>query len=150
MANRKSMTDAWTLNPEKIAFIHGGAKGANESGSEPVATKVVEVPTALEETSRPVSESAPAPALRRGRKPKTASQRVEPSADFSVHPSFEGYQAVWVPLTTRLSPATAEGLRRAALELRLQRRKPHTQQEIVEAAIRHWLKTNGFGQAAER
>ena len=149
MANRKSMTDALTLNPEKLAFIHGGGKAASESASEPVGTKDVGALATLGETS-PDSESVPAPAVRRGRKPKTASQRVEPSADVSNHPSFEGYQAIWVPLTTRLSPATAESLRRAALELRLQRRKPHTQQEIVEAAIRHWLKTNGFGQAAER
>ena len=149
MANRKSMNDALTLSPDKLAFIHGG-KAANESGNEPVLAKVVEVPATSGEAGHPEPESPPVPAVRRGRKPRTASQEVELSRDFSDQPSFEGYQPIWVPLTTRLSPATAEGLRRAALELRLQRRKPHTQQEIVEAAIRHWLKTNGFGQAAER
>jgi hypothetical protein len=51
---------------------------------------------------------------------------------------------ILVSLTTRLSPATAEALRRAALEQRLRRRRPHTQQEIVEAAVRHWLTANGF------
>lgn len=148
MANRKSMNDALTLSPDKLAFIHGGGKPANESVSEPVLTKIAEVLATPDETRQPEPELPPVPAARRGRKPRTASQEVEPSADFNDRLSFEGYQAIWVPLTTRLSPATAEALRRAALELRLQRRKPHTQQEIVESAIRHWLRTNGFGQAA--
>ena len=60
---------------------------------------------------------------------------------------MDGYIPILVSMTTRLSPATAEALRRAALELRLKRRKLHTQQEIVEAAVRHWLNVNGFGQA---
>jgi hypothetical protein len=150
MVNRKSMNDALTLNPEKLAFIHDGGKATNQIRSELVLTKAIELPTASEETTQSRPESPSVPTARRGRKPRTASQGVESSADYSEHSSFERYQSIWVPLTTRLSPATAEGLRRAALELRLQRRKPHTQQEIVESAIRHWLKTNGFGLSAER
>jgi hypothetical protein len=142
------MDDALKLDPEKLAFIHGGKQAMNESGREPVKAKAPEVPETLPETTQPEPESPPVPTVRRGRKPKSASLTLEPSHDFIDMSSFEGYPAIWVPLTTRLTPATAEALRRAALELRLQRRKPHTQQEIVEAAVRHWLKTNGFGQSA--
>jgi hypothetical protein len=34
------------------------------------------------------------------------------------------------------------------LEQKLARRRPHTQQEIVEAAVLHWLGANGFLGAA--
>jgi hypothetical protein len=59
--------------------------------------------------------------------------------------SFSGsLPPLLVSLTTRLSPATAEALRRAVLEQKLQRQRPQTQQEIVEAAVRGWLTANGF------
>lgn len=49
-----------------------------------------------------------------------------------------------VPLTTRITQATAEALRRAYLEQKLAGRSPDTQQDIVEAAIREWLAENAF------
>src|SRR5438105_4634542 len=113
MANRRSMNDALTLDPEKLAFIHGGKQAMNESGREPVKANAPDVPDILPETIQPVPKPPPVPTVRRGRKPKAATQGFEPSPDFSDMPFHEGYSAIWVPLTTRLTPATAEALRRA-------------------------------------
>jgi hypothetical protein len=146
MANRKSMNDAITLNPEKLAFIHGKEKAIPEPSRDQVKTNAPAAPPAAGVEAK--VEEPSVPVVRRGRKPKASSQISEPLADLGDLHSKEGYQAIWVPLTTRLTPATAEALRRTALELRLKRRRPQTQQEIVEAAVRHWLKANGFGQAA--
>jgi hypothetical protein len=148
MANRKSMNDAMTLNPEKLAFIHGRDKASREPRKEQVKTNAPEIPELAATGAEPKVEEPSAPVVRRGRKPKAASRDLELSSEFNEPDSEDAYQAIWVPLTTRLSPATSEALRRTALELRLKRRRPQTQQEIVEAALRHWLKANGFGQAA--
>mgnify|MGYP001817082678 CR=1 FL=1 len=51
---------------------------------------------------------------------------------------------ILVPVTTRLSLTTADALRRACLEQKLQRKSPSTQQEIVDAALRAWLVDNGY------
>lgn len=49
-----------------------------------------------------------------------------------------------VPLTTRLSRATANALKRAHLERKLQGQPLNTQQEIVEVAVTHWLRSHGY------
>ena len=49
-----------------------------------------------------------------------------------------------VPLTTRIGQQTADALRRAYLQQKLNRRLPDTQQEIVEAALRQWLSEHGL------
>jgi hypothetical protein len=146
MANRRSMSDAMALNSDKLAFIHSSGKANAEAGRAPSTAQAV--PAMPAETVRPEPASPGVPTVRRGRKPKAPTQTLEPSPAFNETISYEGYPPILVSLTTRLSPPTAEALRRAALELRIQRRRPHTQQEIVEAAVRQWLKTNGFGQAA--
>jgi hypothetical protein len=141
MSERRSMGDALALDPDKLAFIHADKTGA-ESGRMPEKVQVADRTPAK---TRPASEeTAPSHVRirRRGRKPKVA--QPEPPLD-TIGGAYSGdLPPLLVSLTTRLSPATAEALRRAALEQRLHRRRPHTQQEIVEAAVRHWLKTNGF------
>ena len=143
MGERRSMGDALALDADKIAFIHSDQSEAEQSREkEPVAkgnelvTKATKVPPANLGMQR-----------RRGRPRKPAEPQALASAEAPIGVFESEIRPLLVPLTTRLSPATAEALRRASLELRLERRKAHTQQEIVEAAVRHWLFTNGFLRA---
>jgi hypothetical protein len=144
MAKRRSMAEAF--DDQKLAFIHGNA--ARESGRGPEKQDAPDEPASAVDTSDPEPAVPRAPAARRGRKPKSADLPFQTAQAYPDFSSFEGYGPLLVSLTTRLSPATAEALRRASLELRLQRRRPHTQQEIVEAAVQTWLKSHGFVQAA--
>jgi hypothetical protein len=143
MANRRTMAEAF--NKDTLAFIQGEA--SSRAGRRLVEDEEPREPTNLNTIASKPSAPQRLPA-KRGRKPKSAAESVQPVSAYSDVTSMDGYIPILVSMTTRLSPATAEALRRAALELRLKRRKLHTQQEIVEAAVRHWLKTNGFGHAA--
>lgn len=58
-------------------------------------------------------------------------------------PQQSPVRSTLVPLTTRLTVQTAEALRRAYLQQKLAGRVPDTQQEIVEAALREWLRHHG-------
>jgi hypothetical protein len=49
-----------------------------------------------------------------------------------------------VAITTRLQARTADALRRAYLEQKLNRLEPATQQEIIELAVQQWLRANSF------
>jgi hypothetical protein len=141
------MGTALSLNPDKLAFIHGEQRVV-EAGSVP--EKIQAADRSLGRVELPDQESIRSgPRIRRrGRRPKVAAP--EPLAPPGmVDSSYSGdLPPLLVSLTTRLSPATAEALRRAALEQRLERRRPHTQQEIVEAAVRQWLTMNGFVRSA--
>jgi hypothetical protein len=137
------MGGALSLNPDRLAFIHGGPTGAKKEA------ELEKTPTAGYSPDRfegSVRESVPArPVIRRrGRRPKASAAEplVTPETASSSYPG--DFPPLLVSLTTRLSPATAEALRRAALEQKLKRRRPQTQQEIVEAAVRGWLTINGF------
>ena len=147
MAERRSMDAAMALPENKIAFIHEG-KTAAQSGRGAENTEAAEGLPANVRAPRTQPAAKGTRIKRRGRRPKEVL--AEPSV--SSAPMSEATSSFLPPLlvglTTRLSPATAESLRRAVLEQRLQRRRPHTQQEIVEAAVRHWLRANGFLTAA--
>jgi hypothetical protein len=142
MANRRSMSDAFDTS--KMAFIRGEDPSRTSRGPEEAEEpQHPAIPDAIH-----LEPAAPQrPQAKRGRKPKSAAEPVQAVSAYADLTSMDGYIPILVSMTTRLSPATAEALRRAALELRLKRRKLHTQQEIVEAAVRHWLNANGFGQA---
>jgi hypothetical protein len=136
------MGDALALNPEKLAFIHGekavGGVGRRTERIQPTDQFVPKQPAG--------EEAGPSRARirRRGRRTKVAPPEPLPAPEMLDRTYSGELPPLLVSLTTRLSPATADALRRAALELRLQRRRPHTQQEIIEAAVCHWLATNGF------
>jgi hypothetical protein len=147
---RKSMTDALALDRQRLSFIRSGDKSPAEPqvDAEGDETTVAAGMPAARSESRPVAgnditQSDPTPRRNesgepiRGRKsrPRTAHRDF---ADTLGEPA-----PVLVPLTTRITQATAESLRRVSLELRLQRRK-YAQQDIVEAALRSWLETHGF------
>jgi hypothetical protein len=147
MVERRSMGDALALDSEKLAFIHGD-KAEVETGRGPekiqAEGRLLERPKPAHEEPGPSGPHTP----RRGRRPKTAPQEPLLAPEILGQTYAGDLPPLLVSLTTRLSPATAEALRRASLEQRLRRRRPHTHQEIVEAAVRHWLTTNGFFRAA--
>lgn len=49
-----------------------------------------------------------------------------------------------IPVTVRLRPAIAIGLKRASLELQLAGEEIYTQQELVEQALEPWLQSLGY------
>ncbi len=49
-----------------------------------------------------------------------------------------------IPVTIRLRPEIAVGLKRASLELELEGEDVFTQQDLVENALEPWLRENGF------
>ena len=49
-----------------------------------------------------------------------------------------------IPVTVRLRPEIAGGLKRASLERQLARAEYFSQQEIVERCLRIWLEQNGY------
>lgn len=138
MANaRRSIGDAMNLTPDKLAFIQGGAV------LPPDPKPSADLEPTKPNTPNPSTEELKADSLVEDPKPKrtrpTVKSRTTAASDDELHMA-----PILAPLTTRLHPETADALRRACLEQRLRRRKPHTQQEIVELAVRRWLSENGF------
>lgn len=146
---RKSMTDALALDPQKLSFIRSGDKSVeplvDTDGQETAIAASVPTfrnksPQVVEKgigpgDAHPMKDESGVSLRSRKSKPKTAHREF---ADMLGEPA-----PVLVPLTTRITQATAESLRRVSLELRLQRRK-YAQQDIVEAALRSWLENFGF------
>jgi len=146
MAERRGMGEAMALTPEKMAFIQGGL-----TGPQPVASAAEPSPV-----SSPQAETAPNSAIavaeppspvrvrpsRPGRSRGASPVRIEEPEPTEVVAGFSG--SILVPLTTRLPLQTVDALRRACLEQKLTRRRPNTQQEILEAALTAWLRQQGF------
>lgn len=129
------MRSALDLSPEKMAFIHG----ATEKPSNEVAIEL----EAKAEPEKTIVESPPRAPRERTERRRSEKAREEgrdalPEDEVSLIPPFN------VPLTTRLQPKTANALRRAYLEQKLNGRTPATQQEIVEAALVDWLRRNDY------
>jgi hypothetical protein len=49
----------------------------------------------------------------------------------------------WVAITVRLRPQVALNLRLAAAKRRVTKRTPYTQEDICQAAVEAWLRTEG-------
>ncbi|MBY0585801.1 hypothetical protein K2X85_01420 [bacterium] len=49
-----------------------------------------------------------------------------------------------VPISTRMREDFAKALKRASLERQLKGIEPNTLQDILEAAVEPWLKSNGY------
>ncbi len=143
MAERRSMGDAMSLTPEKLAFIHSGSTAkASPAADKPQtapAAKTVEVELPADANMNSATEDSARPSTRSGRRlsrGRTGSHGVPNSDDV--------LSQLWMPLTTRLQHGTAVALRRATLEQRLRHATPDTQQEIVDIAVQHWLRQHGF------
>jgi hypothetical protein len=147
MIKRRSMGTALELNSDKLAFIQGEKAvvgGDTQPEKPPAMDRSLDKPEPAGQEAGPSSPRV----RRRGRRPKMAPPEPLVGPEILGRNYVGDFPPLLVSLTTRLSPGTAEALRRAALEQRLQRRRPHTQQEIVEVAVRHWLTINGFVRSA--
>lgn len=134
MAERRSLVGALaggSLSPDKLAFI-GGA----EKRPEPP-----EVVVDLSPPEPPVDTEPKSPPKRQRTGPRDGQKQ---GAGEAVADRSRWIGQLLVPLTTRLRPSTAEALRRACLEQRLQGQRPASQQEIIEEATSSWLRRNGF------
>ncbi len=145
MPERRSLSNALELTPEKMAFIEGRATGQPAPTSPRSPTRVASSPTV----------PAPSPAERHpeeppddGAVPNQRPRRMSRPPRQVEDDSTPLVDHLLVPVTTRLHPRTANALRRAHLEQKLARRKPATQQEIVEAALSDWLARKGFIEAS--
>jgi hypothetical protein len=137
MAERKSLSDAMSMNPEKLAFIKQGAPGSQPLQSPNQTTephKTIELQTS---TSTDVSDQQPKTKPARSQSRARATRGALPDAN-------EILDQVLVPVTIRLQHRTSQALRRAYLQQRLNHAKPDTQQEIVEIAIQEWLQKEGY------
>ena len=153
---RRTMGAAIDVSADKLAFIKGGVpstpvnqfieESAPVDAASPVATAVAIVPTPTVssestitiELEREVEEGDSTDSGRRKtrqRSKREAATRDEPML---------GLVNLLVPLTTRLSLATAAALKRAGLEQKLYGRQPGTVQEIAEEAIKEWLNGQGY------
>lgn len=152
---RRSLGAAIDMSDEKVAFIKGGlpAVAPSISNLHPNATAF----DRMESQERKVSESEPAP-IRKNEEAPIVEAQTPPTAQTSrrsrtrnsrrdqanAEEGMPGMANLLIPLTTRLSPATATALKRAGLEQKLYGRKPSTVQEIAEVAIKSWLEIEGY------
>lgn len=136
MAERRSLTDAMDMTPEKLAFIQGnGGKTANAkpTATAPAEEKIIEIErSAMADDS--TKEGRPRISRPTGRR-RTSQGRLSQA----VPEAGEILDQVLVSFTTSLTHGTVQALRRFCLEQRLRHGKPDTQQEIVEEALREWL-----------
>lgn len=136
MSKHRSLSNA-LLTPEKLAFIKGEAPSSVDEPSDSTPSPLDDE---VEESANlaPV-ETKPAPP----RKPASLrgkAARLEPPPATTISEN----DAYLVAITTRLKSRTADALRRAHLEQKLNRREPDTQQEIIEAAVQHWLREHSY------
>ena len=147
---RRTIADAMQVTPEAMAFIQGNPTKKIDIKPKPtgvpddlgnLAAVQDETPDDLEQ--QPVekiqSRGQGTSDRRRTYRSNPQKQPIQNNNDLGF-----GLNNLLVPLTTRLQPATAAALKRAGLEQKLRGQQPSTVQEIVEIAIRGWLKQNGF------
>lgn len=130
MAERRSLTAAVSTSvPGVEAEIVRSFVTQNQNAERPITAPVTNI-GGSEVTRQPESvkiESTESRPIRT--KPKKAS-RFQPVG--------------LIPVTIRLKPEIAGGLKRASLELELEGEEVFTQQELVENALEPWLRQNGF------
>ena len=140
MSKHRSLAEA--LDPVKQAFIRGEMpdekpKPKKLTGAKPTEAVKVAPPKDTE------SKQEPQPAQKE-RKPREKGRQNAPT------PAPHKLTHAVVPVTTRFRQDTAEALRRASLERKLEGESPSTQQEIVEIAVASWLKAKGYLDAAPK
>lgn len=116
---RKSLIEA--VSPEARDFIQAGTPKAQFVQTEATSEAGEAMPPELEQTSK--AEQPP-----KEKVPKRVTQSEEESA-----------LPIRVPQTYRLPQRLVEDLARAAIERKIKRRKPWSQQDIVAEAIGEWL-----------
>jgi len=124
---RKSLIEA-VSSPEARDFIQAGTPksqfvqaDSKEAPEEAPATRLSE--------SKAVEQRSEAEQPAKKRMPKRVIQTEEEESPFPIR----------VPQTYRLPQRLVEDLTRAAMERKIKRRKPWSQQDIVAEAIGEWL-----------
>lgn len=75
----------------------------------------------------------------------TRPERTEPVRHPDRHAKPHGIRPVGlIPVTVRLRPEVAGGLKRASLERQLAGEDTFTQQDLVEQLLGPWLRAHGF------
>ncbi len=123
---RKSLIEA--VSPEARDFIQAGTLKSQfvQTDSKEEAGEVTP-PAPLETKAVEQRSEAEQPAKKR--MPKRVIQTEEEESPFPIR----------VPQTYRLPQRLVEDLARAAIERKIKRRKPWSQQDIVAEAIGEWL-----------
>jgi hypothetical protein len=142
VAKHRSLSNA-LLSPEKMAFIKGQEANQADNALDPqptvqsnaVVVPVVELAAA---TSPHFSDTQPV------KKPSAKRSRLVQDDQIPSTTTTPANDDYLIAITTRLQARTADALRRAYLEQKLNRREPATQQEIIELAVQQWLRKNSF------
>jgi hypothetical protein len=123
---RKSLIEA--VSPEARDFIQAGTLKSQfvQTDSKKEAEEVPD--TGLLET-KAVEQRSEAEQPAKKRMPKQVTQTEEEESPLQIR----------VPQTYRLPQRLVEDLARAAIERKIKRRKPWSQQDIVAEAIEEWL-----------
>lgn len=152
---RRSLGAALDMSEEKIAFINGGIPSLVPPIANPTQNATVVELTESQELKVASAKSAPirepeegptveAQTLPMAQTPRRSRVRNSRREQANAEEGMPGMANLLIPLTTRLTPATATALKRAGLEQRLYGRKPATVQEIAEEAIKEWLNEQGY------
>lgn len=130
MAERRTLGDALTMSPEKLAFIKGDESGVKSSlsNSEQVVHTIELASTETNEATKPEPSTT-----------RTTTRRQRPRSEATLPNASEVLDDLLVPLTTRLPHRIVQSLRRMCLEQRLRHAKPDSIQEIIETAVESWL-----------
>ena len=124
---RKSLIEA-VSSPEARDFIQAGTpKSQFVQTDSKEAAEEAQAPGLLETKAVEQRSEAEQPAKKR--MPKQVTQTEEEESPFPIR----------VPQTYRLPQRLVEDLARAAMERKIKRRKPWSQQDIVAEAIGEWL-----------
>lgn len=132
MVERRTLGDALTMSPEKLAFIKGDESATKSSRSN--TNEVVRTIDLASTEAHDANKTEPPQTRMAARRPRPRSEGALPNAS-------EVLDDLLVPLTTRLPHRLVQSLRRMCLEQRLRHAKPDSIQEIVEVAIDSWLRT---------
>ena len=135
---RRSMSAALQtveLPPEAVALIK---EGSAKPMAAPPVEKSVSPPAAPQAVEKEVIELEEAAMTERPRTTKSRLSRDKSELDPA--PQI-------VSMTVRVPAELPNALLRVAVERKLQRQKPCTQQEMVACAIRDWLRRNGYSES---
>jgi hypothetical protein len=123
---RKSLIEA--VSPEARDFIQAGIPKSQFVQTDSKKEAPAATPPGLLET-KAVEQRSEAEQPAKKRMPKQVTQTEEEESPLPIR----------VPQTYRLPQRLVEDLARAAIERKIKRRKPWSQQDIVAEAIGEWL-----------
>ena len=153
MTQRRSLTDALELTPDKLAFINGLPSDKRNPTVDRDHSPII-LPALEAEQGTVVGENVnlkddvafEPPRIQRRRKSATAYSAATINKAPENHGAGMTLGNVLVALTTRLDQETALALKRASLEQRLRGLSPATVQEIVKQSVTYWLQSYGYLQ----